>query len=74
MTVIIDTNVLISAAILSEVSHSVTVCRDPKDDQYLNLALSGNAGCIITGDQDLLSLNPFKNISIISPSEFLDQF
>lgn len=51
----------------------ITVCRDPKDNKYLELALSGQADCIITGDRDLLSLNPFKNISIISPSEFLDQ-
>ncbi len=55
-----------------EVSHSVTICRDPKDNKYLELALSGQAGCIITGDQDLLALNPFENIPIITPLEFLN--
>lgn len=42
-----------------EVWHSVILCRDPKDNKYLELALSGQADCILTGDQDLLVLNPF---------------
>lgn len=57
-----------------EVFHPINICRDPKDNQYLELALSGKAECIVTGDRDLLSLNPFKNIAIISPKEFLDRF
>ena len=52
--------------------HTVTICRDPDDDMYLELALSGKADCIITGDPDLLVLNPFENIPIITPKEFLD--
>jgi uncharacterized protein len=56
------------------VRHTVTICRDPKDDMYLELALSGKADCIVTGDPDLLILNPFENISITSPKDFLDQF
>lgn len=48
------------------------LCRDPKDDMYLELALSGKADCIITGDPDLLVLNSFENIPIITPKEFLD--
>lgn len=55
-------------------SHRVTICRDPKDNMYLELALSAQADCIITGDEDLLSLHPFENISIITPLEFLKQF
>lgn len=56
------------------VTHNVKICRDPKDDMYLELALSGKADCIITGDPDLQILNPFENILIISPKEFLEQF
>jgi uncharacterized protein len=56
------------------VSHTVTICRDPKDDMYLELALSGKADCIITNDEDLLVLDPFENIPIITPKEFLDRF
>lgn len=57
-----------------EVNHRVEVCRDPKDNKYLELALSGKADVIITGDQDLLVLNPFENIRIVTPFEFLNQF
>ena len=61
-------------ALLIDIVHTVTACRDFKDNKYLELALSGQADCIITGDQDLLILNPFKNIPIIKPREFLNQF
>lgn len=56
------------------VRHTFTVCRDPKDDMYLELALSGKADCIITNDEDLLALDTFENIPIITPKEFLDRF
>lgn len=52
----------------------IKACRDPKDDMYLELALSGNANCIITNDADLLALHPFENIPIITPKEFLERF
>jgi len=57
-----------------EITERVKLCRDPKDDIYLELALSGKADCIITGDKDLLVLNPFENIPIITPLEFLNRF
>jgi len=44
-----------------------------KDDKFLSLAISAKAKSIITGDNDLLILNPFKNIPILTPSEFLAQ-
>jgi uncharacterized protein len=52
----------------------ISVCRDPKDNKFLELAVAGNADCIVTGDKDLLVLNPFRGIKIISPSDFLIQF
>ena len=64
----------ISASTDINVKHHITLCRDPKDNMYLELALSGKAACIVTGDNDLLVLNPFRNIRIITPKEFLDQF
>lgn len=54
------------------VSASVLACRDSKDNMFLELAVSGNANYIITGDKDLLALNPFRKIQIISPKEFTD--
>lgn len=56
-----------------EIKEKITVCRDPKDDMYLELALSGKANAIITGDKDLLDLHPFRGIDIITPKEFIDR-
>lgn len=58
-------------AIPTIVKSSFQLCRDPKDDKYLQLAFDGNADFLITGDQDLLVLNPFHGTRILSPSEFL---
>ena len=49
----------------------VTACRDKKDDKFLEVAVSGRATHIITGDSDLLDLDPFQDIRIISPQSFL---
>ena len=54
-------------------SFSTKECRDPKDNQYLELAVNGQAECLITGDQDLLILNPFRGISILSIWEFMEK-
>ena len=59
---------------LIKVGMLIKACRDPKDDKFLELAISANASCIITGDKDLLILNPFRNISILSPVDFLNSF
>ena len=53
-------------------SQKITVCRDPKDNMLLELAVAGQADYIITGDQDLLELNPFRNIQIVKPAKFLE--
>ncbi len=49
---------------------STEVSRDPDDDAILGLAIATNTDCIITGDDDLLSLKEFQNIPIISPRGF----
>jgi putative PIN family toxin of toxin-antitoxin system len=51
----------------------VSACRDPEDDKFLALALTGHAEFILTGDQDLLSLHPFQGIDILSPRQYLDR-
>ena len=54
-----------------DVSEQIDECRDPKDNKYLELAVSGQAECIVTGDNDLLVLNPFRGIKILTVQEFL---
>jgi uncharacterized protein len=55
-------------------SETVSVCRDAKDNKFLDLALACQAKCIISGDSDLLVLNPFRYIPIMSSAEFLQSF
>lgn len=50
----------------------ITACRDPKDDQFLDVAINGKADLLITGDQDLLVLGSFRDVEIVSPANFLD--
>ncbi|WP_227788887.1 MULTISPECIES: putative toxin-antitoxin system toxin component, PIN family [unclassified Nodularia (in: cyanobacteria)] len=57
---------------LITISETVDICRDPKDNKFLELAISGEATHIITGDKDLLELHPFRHILIVTPSQFLD--
>ena len=59
---------------LIAVSAEFEICRDPKDNKFLELAVSAGAKCIITGDKDLLVLNPFEGIPILSAADFLNTF
>jgi uncharacterized protein len=49
----------------------ITDCRDPDDNLFLALALDGEASLIITGDLDLLTLNPWRGVQIVKPSDFV---
>jgi uncharacterized protein len=51
----------------------VRECRDPRDNKFLEVALNGRADLIITGDQDLIAMNPWLEIGILSPAEYLRQ-
>jgi putative PIN family toxin of toxin-antitoxin system len=62
---------IISHALPIQVTDNIIACRDPKDDKYLSLAKASQADCIVSGDQDLLILNPFENIPILNAADFL---
>ena len=49
----------------------IVACRDPRDDKFLEVAVSGRAQVIVSGDEDLLTLNPFERIPIVTPARFL---
>ena len=53
---------------------TITACRDPDDNRILECAVAGHADCIITGDQDLLTFDPFHTIRILPARDFLDSF
>ena len=50
---------------LVEITIASTDCRDPKDNKFLSLALSGHADIIVSGDSDLLVLHPYNGIQIL---------
>ncbi len=58
-------------SIFLEATTHFEICRDPNDNMILDLAFVAKADFIITGDEDLLTLNPFKATRIIKPSEYL---
>jgi putative PIN family toxin of toxin-antitoxin system len=53
-----------------EIKETFDVCRDPKDDFLLDLCVSGKADYLVTGDEDLLALNPFKGTQVIDYNSF----
>ena len=59
------------SAVWFEPSIAVSDCRDAKDDKYLELALAAGAKTIVSSDEDLLVLHPWRGIPILSPAEFL---
>ena len=65
---------LIAIATTVQVTKPIQACRDPKDDKFLSLAVSGQAACIVSGDKDLLVLHPFQGIAILAPGDFLAQY
>ena len=62
---------LVREAELRDPTEAVAVCRDARDNKFLELAVSGRATHIVTGDSDLLVLHPFRGIAIVAPHTFL---
>ncbi len=49
------------------ITERIAACRDPTDDKFLELAANGRADLIVSGDNDLLVLSPFRGVRIVSP-------
>ena len=64
--------VLVKRSAFVEPEEEIRACRDPKDNKFLELAVSGEAQCIVTGDADLLILHPFRGIDIKTSADFLE--
>ena len=52
----------------------IELCRDPQDNMILEAALAAKADFIVSGDEDLLVLNPFRDIPVVGPVAFLQIF
>ena len=62
------------ASLRTPITQQLNACRDPKDNMILELAVNGRADLVITGDNDLLALNPFQEITIITPADYLESY
>lgn len=62
---------LSAASVWLDPGTRVTDCRDPADDIYLELALAARADVIVSGDQDLLVLDPWRGVRIMLAADFL---
>lgn len=62
------------SVILLEGITPVTECRDPKDDKFLELAISANADVLVSSDIHLLEMHPFRGVSILQLTDFKQQF
>jgi putative PIN family toxin of toxin-antitoxin system len=60
------------SSVLVDVRGVIRLCRDPDDDKLLEVTIAGGAHCLVTGDQDLLVLNPFRGVPILTPAQFLE--
>jgi putative PIN family toxin of toxin-antitoxin system len=61
------------ASELVEIIERVDLCRDKKDNKFLEVAINGKADYLITGDNDLLVLRPFQDVKIMTFNEFLGE-
>ena len=52
---------------------TVSACRDPADDKFLQCLLASKADCLISGDRDLLE-GDFEDCSVLSPRQFCDRY
>ena len=66
------TEALVEQSRFANPTEEIQACRDPDDDKFLELAVSEAAGGIVSGDSDLLELDPFRGIPIMEPVEFLE--
>jgi len=62
---------LAAAAVWADPDETVTDCRDSKDNIYLELALAVGAEIIVSSDEDLLVLDPWRGVRILRPRDFL---
>jgi uncharacterized protein len=68
---LVQEEILPSAEVVKPKRRLHVIQRDPADNKFLECAVAGKAGVIISGDKDLLSLGRYRKIRIQSPAQFL---
>lgn len=57
-----------------EIVSDLKICRDVKDDKFLNCAIDAKAIYIVSGDSDLLTIKNFEGIEIVTAREFYEKY
>lgn len=65
---------IFSAMEIIQATSKVDICRDPDDNKFISCAIDGHCYYVVSGDKDLLSLEQFSNIKIVTVAEFLELF
>ena len=65
---------IFSAMEIIQATSKVEICRDPDDNKFISCAIDGHCYYVVSGDKDLLSLEQFGNIKIVTVAEFLELF
>ena len=55
----------------SVIREAVSDCRDASDNEFSELALATEANVIVTGDPDLLALDPWRGVRIMTMEDFI---
>jgi uncharacterized protein len=59
------------ASLPIEVQSTIADCEDPKDNKFLELAIDANATIVVSGDAHLLTMHPYRAVTILSPAAFV---
>ena len=70
---LVQKHAVLVAVSKTDESKVVPRCRDPKDDQFLALALACEANVLVSSDADLLVLHPWREVPIVTPGDFLNR-
>ncbi|MDO4962409.1 MAG: putative toxin-antitoxin system toxin component, PIN family [Eubacteriales bacterium] len=65
---------ILNACQVIEKQSDVRICRDPADNKFIGCALDAKAMYIVSGDKDLLVLQRYKDIDIVTVRDFLEKF
>jgi len=67
-------NKIVSSMNIIRPTSQIKICRDPDDDKFINCAIDARCVYIVSGDKDLLSVERYGNVKIITVSEFFENY
>lgn len=61
-----------NSCVHAEIISPIYACRDARQNKFLEVAVNGHADFVVTRDRELLDLNPFRGIAILTPAAYLE--